>query len=53
LQKDADTNAFDRRRVAMLRGRAIDADGAPQAAVKVSVKGHPGYGYTWCRNASF
>lgn len=49
LQKDADANAFDRRRVAMLRGCAVDADGAPQATVKVSVKGHPDCGYTYSR----
>ncbi len=49
LQKRADANAFVRRRIAILRGRVIDADGAPLSAVKISAKGHPEYGYTYSR----
>jgi hypothetical protein len=49
LQKGADASAFDRRRIAMLRGRVIDRDGAPLSVAKISVKGHPEFGYTFSR----
>ncbi|HEY5962214.1 MAG TPA: RHS repeat-associated core domain-containing protein [Polyangiaceae bacterium] len=49
LQKGVTKNAIDAQRVAMLRGRTLDATGQPLAAVKLSVKGHPEYGSTYSR----
>ena len=53
LQKGVDASAIDRRQVAMLRGRAIDADGAPLAGAKITVKGHKEFGYTYSRGDGF
>jgi RHS repeat-associated protein len=49
LQKDVDEKQLDSKRLAMLRGRAIGADGAPLAGVKITVKDHTEYGYTYSR----
>jgi hypothetical protein len=50
LQKDADPKVFDPKRVAMLKGRVIDADGEPVAGARISVVGHKEYGYTRSRS---
>lgn len=50
LQKDADPKAFDPNRVAMLKGRVIDASGEPLSGAKVSIVGHKEYGYTLSRS---
>ncbi|HEY5956644.1 MAG TPA: hypothetical protein VIV60_08830, partial [Polyangiaceae bacterium] len=49
LQKHVVEGALDRQRIALLRGRSIDVIGAPLPAVKISVKGHPEYGYSYSR----
>jgi RHS repeat-associated protein len=49
VQKDADPEAFDARRVAILRGKVVDAAGEPLPGVRVEVMGHGEYGYTLTR----
>jgi RHS repeat-associated protein len=49
LQKDADSKAFDPKRIAMLKGVVVDEAGEPLAGAKVSVRGHEEYGYTFTR----
>ncbi|MGC4068861.1 MAG: RHS repeat-associated core domain-containing protein [Polyangiaceae bacterium] len=53
LQKDADPTAFEAKRVAMLRGRVIDAKGEPIAGARVSIAGHKEFGYTLSRSDGF
>ena len=43
------TATFDSRRVAVVRGRALAADGSPIPGVRVSVAGHAEYGSTQTR----
>jgi hypothetical protein len=49
LQKDADRDAFDAKRLALLNGRVLDEQGRFLAGVRVSVQGHQEYGYTFTR----
>lgn len=49
LQKGVALHAIDARRVAMLRGRVIDTGGAPLSGVRVSIKDHAEFGYTYSR----
>jgi hypothetical protein len=49
VQKDVDAKSFERRRIAILRGRVVDVDGEPLRDVRVAVKGHDEYGYTLSR----
>jgi hypothetical protein len=49
-QKNVDASVFDVRRVAMLRGKVVDREGAALAGVRVSVLGHKAYGYTMSRS---
>lgn len=49
IQKEADPAAFDARRVAIVRGKVVDAGGAALAGVRIRVKGHDEYGYTETR----
>jgi hypothetical protein len=49
LQKSADPKAFDPRRMALIHGRTLDVQGKPLAGIKISIKGHPEYGYTYTR----
>ena len=48
-QKGADASVFDVRRVAMLRGKVVNRQGAALPGVHVSVLGHKAYGYTMTR----
>jgi RHS repeat-associated protein len=49
LQKGADAKAFERARVAMLKGFVVDEKGSALAGVRVSVQDHAEYGYTFTR----
>jgi RHS repeat-associated protein len=49
LQKGVAAGTIDPRRVAMLRGHTVDATGQPLAAIKISIKDHPEYGFTYTR----
>ena len=53
LQKGADKDAFDPRRIAMVRGRVVDSSGEPLSGVKVSVAERSEYGYTLTRPDGF
>ncbi|MCW5890928.1 MAG: hypothetical protein KIT14_10280 [bacterium] len=50
IQIGADPTAFDARRTALVRGRVLDASGAPLAAVTISVLDHPELGHTLTRD---
>lgn len=49
IQRDADAKVFDAKRLAMLHGRVSDPGSQPLAGVRVSVRGHKEYGYTFTR----
>jgi RHS repeat-associated protein len=49
IQREADPGAFEPHRVAVLRGRVLDASRAPLPGVEVSVLGHPELGHTLSR----
>ena len=49
IQTGVDTNAFDVKRMAVVRGRVLDREGRPLPGVAVSVFGHPEFGQTLSR----
>ena len=49
LQKDTSAKAFNRKRVAILRGKVVDRDGQPLAGVRVSIAAHDEWGSTISR----
>lgn len=49
IQKEADPKAFVPHRIAIVRGHTVGADGAPMGFVRVTVLGHPEYGYSTSR----
>lgn len=49
VQVDLDENSIQDYRVAVLKGRALGADGNPLAGVKVTIRNHPEFGYTYTR----
>lgn len=49
IQKGVNPDDIDPARVAVLRGRVTDRDGSPLPDVRVSVPGHPEFGYTHTR----
>jgi choice-of-anchor A domain-containing protein/RHS repeat-associated protein len=49
VQTGADTNAFEVKRLAVVRGNIFTRDGAPLPGVTVTVSGHPEYGQTLSR----
>jgi len=49
VQVDLDVNSIQDYRVAVLKGRALGADGNPLAGVKVTIRNHPEFGYTYTR----
>lgn len=49
LQQGVAAGTLDARRVAVMRGRVSGRDGKPLAGVKVTVQGHPEYGFTETR----
>lgn len=53
LQKGVAANALDRQRVAILRGRVLDRNGAALAGANISILGHPEFGYTVSRGDGF
>ena len=50
MQVGADPNSIEPRRLAVIRGRVMDADGEALPQVQVSVLGHPEYGHTETRD---
>ena len=53
LQRDVEEGSIDRARVALIRGRVEDAAGKPVLGAKVSVVGHPEWGWTYSRKDGF
>jgi RHS repeat-associated protein len=49
LQRDVQAGVFDARRIAIVRGKVVDAAGEPMAGVRVSVARHAEYGWTETR----
>ena len=49
VQVEADPLAFDEKRMAVIRGRALSADGLALSGVKITILNHPEYGYTMTR----
>ena len=49
LQKDTSAKAFNRKRIAILRGKVVDRDGEPLAGVRVSIAAHDEWGSTISR----
>ena len=49
VQKDTKAKNFSRKRIAILRGKAVDQAGEPLPGVHVSIAGHKEWGYTLSR----
>lgn len=49
IQKDVQPGVFDPLQIGVVRGRVMTRDGQPLPGTKVSIKGHPEYGYTVSR----
>ncbi|MEM6928982.1 MAG: hypothetical protein AAF602_18730, partial [Myxococcota bacterium] len=49
VQREADPDTFDPARFCVVQGRVVDVDDAPLTGVRISVLGHPEFGYTLTR----
>ncbi|MDD5482365.1 MAG: hypothetical protein PHP98_01745 [Kiritimatiellae bacterium] len=49
IQTGADTNAFEVKRLAVVRGKILDREGQPLPGVTVTISDHPEYGQTLSR----
>ncbi len=49
VQKEADTQSFERHRIAIVSGKVTDVSGEPLGDVRITVRGHAEFGYTLTR----
>lgn len=49
VQKETSAKAFSKKRIAILRGKAVDRAGEPLAGARVSIAAHDEWGYTTTR----